>query len=185
MRITSGEYKNRQLFVPEGDFIRPTSDRMRQSIFNILRHPKWDDEFDLNDVRVMDIFCGSGSLGLEALSNGAKHCTFIDQDVRTVRKNTGFVPEDDFQIIQSSALSLKKGARDVGLVFMDPPYRQNLVTPTLQKLVDSQWLSNNAIVIVECEKNLKIEIDGGFELLDTRSQSQSELHFFRYNSAIE
>ena len=183
MRITSGEYKNRQLFVPEGDFIRPTSDRMRQSIFNILRHPKWGDEFDLNDIRVLDIFCGSGSLGLEALSNGAIHCTFIDQDVRTVRKNTGFVPEDDFEIVQSSALSLKKGKNDVGLVFMDPPYRQNLVEPTLKKLIDNQWLLDNAIVIVECEKNLRIECD--LELLDTRSQSQSDLHFFRYNTAVE
>jgi 16S rRNA (guanine966-N2)-methyltransferase len=183
MRITSGEYKNRQLFVPEGDFIRPTSDRMRQSIFNILRHPKWDDEFDLNDIRVLDIFCGSGSLGLEALSNGASHCTFIDQDVRTVRKNTGFIPEDDLEIVQSSALSLKQGSGDVGLVFMDPPYRQNLVEPTLQKLIDNQWLLDNAIVSVECEKNLKIVCD--LELLDTRSQSQSDLHFFRYNTAVE
>ncbi len=179
MRITSGEYKNRQLFVPEGDFIRPTSDRMRQSIFNILRHPKWDDTFDLDGARVLDIFCGSGSLGLEALSNGASHCTFIDQDVRTVRNNTGFVPEGGFEVIQSSALSLKQGNSDIGLVFMDPPYRQNFVEPTLQKLIDNQWLLDKAIVIVECEKGLDINCD--FELLDTRSQSQSDLYFFRYN----
>jgi 16S rRNA (guanine966-N2)-methyltransferase len=183
MRITSGDYKNRQLFVPEGDFIRPTSDRMRQSIFNILRHPKWDNAFDLNDVRVLDLFCGSGSLGLEALSNGATHCVFIDQDVRTVRKNTGFVPEDDLEIIQSSALSLKKGKSDIGLVFMDPPYRKDLVEPTLQKLIDNQWLVDHAIIIVECEKNLTIKCD--LKLLDTRSQSQSDLHFFRYNATVE
>ena len=96
MRITSGHYKNRQLFVPEGKFVRPTSDRMRQSIFNILRHPKWDDQFSLDGIHVADLFCGSGSLGLEALSNGAKHCVFIDQDVRATNDNTGFLPVDDF-----------------------------------------------------------------------------------------
>lgn len=183
MRITSGEYKNRRLFVPEGKFIRPTSDRMRQSIFNILRYPKWDDNFELSGARVMDVFCGSGSLGLEALSNGAVYCLFVDQDARTVRDNTGFISEDDFDIRQANVLNLKNGSGDIDLVFMDPPYNESLVEPAVKNLIDQNYLADGAILIIETEKGCALDLS--LDHLDTRSQAQSDLHFFRYNAAIK
>lgn len=197
MRITSGDYKNRRLFVPEGKFVRPTSDRMRQSLFNILRHPKWDLDFSLDDKYVADLFCGSGSLGLEALSNGAKHCVFVDQDVKAVTDNTGFLPEDDFEILKMNLSSqrtlgslVEKIPAFAGmthgffdLVFMDPPYNKGLVEPTLQYVLDKGMLSDGAILIIETEKSAKIESD--LELLDERYQSESKLSFLRYNTTIK
>lgn len=185
MRITSGEYKNRRLFVPEGKFVRPTSDRMRQSLFNILRHPKWDLDFSLDGKNVADLFCGSGSLGLEALSNGAKHCVFVDQDTKAVTDNTGFLPENDFEIIKSSLPNFYANGFDqtFDLVFMDPPYNKGLVEPTLQYVLDKGMLSDGAILIIETEKFAKIESD--LELLDERYQSESKLSFLRYNTAVK
>jgi 16S rRNA (guanine966-N2)-methyltransferase len=178
MRITSGTYKNRRLFVPDGKFVRPTSDRMRQSIFNILRHPKWAPDFSLDGAHIADLFCGSGSLGLEALSNGAKHCVFVDQDIKAVTNNTGFLNDDDFQIIKSSLPKIR-GLSDhkFDLIFMDPPYSQNLVEPTIQFLIEESLFADNAIIIIETEKGLSLNID--LELMDKRTQSNSDLWFFK------
>ena len=162
--------------------VRPTSDRMRQSLFNILRHPRWDSDFDLKGKNVMDLFCGSGSLGLEALSNGAKKCFFIDQDIKAVTNNTGFVPEDQFEIIQGNAMRIPKAIKNIDLVFMDPPYHQNLIVPTLEAIVSENILNDGAVLIIEAEKGLAFSHD--FEVLDMRSQSQSDLHFLRYNTTI-
>jgi 16S rRNA (guanine966-N2)-methyltransferase len=178
MRITSGTYKNRRLFVPDGKFVRPTSDRMRQSIFNILRHPKWAPDFSLDGAHIADLFCGSGSLGLEALSNGAKHCVFVDQDVKAVTNNTGFLDDDDFQIIKSSLPKVSRiPTKQFDLVFMDPPYDQNLVEPTIQLLMNNNHLANDAIIVIETEKGLNLNID--LELMDKRTQSNSDLWMYR------
>lgn len=182
MRINAGHYKNRKLFVPEGDLVRPTSDRMRQSLFNMLNHSKWADNFDFNGARVLDLFCGTGALGLEALSNGAAHCLFIDQDIFAVQRNTAFLDIEHFRVIKANALNFGKGQGDVNLVFLDPPYNKNLVEPTMTNLIEKKWLADGAIIIIETEKNLKLDLD--LELLDTKYQSKSELNIFRYHAAI-
>lgn len=182
MRITSGEYKNRKLFVPEGKAIRPTSDRMRQTLFNILRHPKWDSDFDLTGKVILDLFCGSGALGLESLSNGAQKCFFMDRDTKTVINNTGFLNEDDFQIFQGDATRVSKSIQNIDLVFMDPPYNQGLIAPTLKNLMQHNILKEGAVIIIEAEKGLVFDHD--LEILDVRSQSQSDLHFLRYHAPI-
>jgi 16S rRNA (guanine966-N2)-methyltransferase len=179
MRITGGIYKNRKLFVPEGDAVRPTSDRMRQTLFNIMHHASWLDGFDLRQARALDLFCGSGALGLEALSNGAIHCVFVDKDTTAIQKNSAFLNKDDFRIIKSNALTIGAGQGDINLVFLDPPYRQGLVEPSIQNLIEKKWLADGAIIIVETEKNYSFNID--LEVLDKRSQSQSDLNFLRYN----
>lgn len=182
MRITSGQYKNRKIFVPEGDAIRPTSDRMRQTLFNILHHAPWLDGFELQQCRALDLFCGSGALGLEALSNGSSHCIFVDINTSTVQKNAAFLNGDNYKFIKSNAAAIGAGKNDINLVFLDPPYRQNLVEPTIQNLIQKNWLADGSIIIVETEKNLNIDLD--LEILDKRSQSQSDLHFLRYKAAV-
>ncbi len=182
MRITGGQYKNRKLFVPEGADVRPTSDRMRQSLFNMLNHAQWADGFEFEGAKILDLFCGTGALGLEALSHGASHCLFIDQDIHAVQRNTAFLDNQNFRVVKSSALHFGKGNGDINLVFLDPPYRQNFVEPTIQNLIDKKWLMDGALVIIETEKNLKLDLN--LELLDTRAQSKSELHIFRYQSAV-
>lgn len=183
MRITGGHYKNKKLFVPEGIDVRPTSDRMRQSLFNMLHHAKWVNGFTLNDARVLDLFCGTGALGLEAISHGASNCLFIDQDIHAVQRNTSFLDNDQFRVVKANALNFGKGQGDINLVFLDPPYNKNLIEPTIQNLIDKKWLMDGAIVIVESEKGCNLNL--GLELLDSRSQSRSTLHIFRYNAAID
>lgn len=180
MRITSGHYKNRTLFVPEGRDIRPTSDRMRQSLLNLLRHAKWLDGFALDGARVADLFCGTGALGLEMLSNGASHVTFMDQNIQTVEKNTGFLAPSLFRIVQSDIEALPPGKGEIDLVLMDPPYRQGLADLALTLLIAQNWLSDGALIVTETERGYQFETNPALTLLDHRVQSQSQLHVFRY-----
>jgi len=182
MRITGGEYKNRKLFVPDGIDVRPTSDRMRQTLFNMLHHAKWAADFDFKEVKVIDLYCGTGALGLEALSHGAKHCLFIDQDIHAAQRNTAFLNNDDYRIVKSSALQFGQGQGDIDLVFMDPPYRKDLVKPTIDNLINKNWLADGALVIIETERQLKLNTF--LDLIETRHQAQSSLQIFSYNSEM-
>jgi 16S rRNA (guanine966-N2)-methyltransferase len=179
MRITGGKHKNRKIFCPEGDRIRPTSDRMRQTVFNILHHAGWLGDFELNGARVLDLYCGTGALGIEALSNGAIHCTFVDRDIMAVTENTAWIDNTHKQILKQDVLKIGEGQGDINLVFIDPPYRQDLIESTLGGLVNKNWLADGAIIIVESEKEFSLKTDQ-YELLDKRSQSQSNLNFLQY-----
>ena len=180
MRITGGHYKNRKLFVPEGKDVRPTSDRMRQSLFNMLHHSSWAQPFEFEGIRVLDLFCGTGALGLEALSHGAAHCLFIDTDIYAVQRNTAFLDNDQFRVVRASALKFGKGQADIDLVFMDPPYRQDLVEPTVDNLIDKNWLADGALVIIETERRLTLKTC--LDPIEIKHQGQSSLQIFTYNA---
>lgn len=182
MRITGGEYRNRKLTVPEGRDVRPTSDRMRQTLFNLLHHAKWLDGFELEGARVVDLFCGSGALGLEALSHGAAHCTFVDRETGSVKTNSAFLANNEAMIVKGDASKIGTGKGNVSLVFMDPPYFKDLITPTVLNLIEQGWLADQALIVIEAEKSLPLDLP--LEHLDTRTQSQSNLHIFRYKAAI-
>ena len=182
MRITGGQYKNRKLFVPEGNDVRPTSDRMRQTIFNLLHHANWLDNFQLNGAIVLDLYCGSGALGIEALSHGANKCVFVDRDIISIKQNSNFLYADSYQIIKADASQLSNGRGCVNLVFMDPPYFKNLIEPTVANLINNNWLADEALIVIEAEKSLMLDLP--LILLDKRGQSHSNLHVFRYKAAI-
>jgi 16S rRNA (guanine966-N2)-methyltransferase len=185
MRVTSGEYKNRKLIASEDNAIRPTSDRMRQTIFNLLSHAKWRGDFEIENARCLDLFCGSGALGLEALSRGATHCVFVDRDIKAVQKNIEALKlkSDCFLVKKSDATTLSNPFDSpYDLVFLDPPYFQNLIEPTLQNLIDKKMISKNTIIIVEAEKSFKNS--KLFRILDSRHQSKSSLYVLRYDTTI-
>jgi 16S rRNA (guanine966-N2)-methyltransferase len=185
MRVTGGQYKNRKLNVPGGRDVRPTSDRMRQSLFNMLRHASWAQDFDLNNARVVDLFCGSGALGIEALSHGARHCIFIDLDIKTIKQNTEFIDNLCFEIRKNDATKVVFNAV-FDLVFIDPPYRQNLILPALHNLAHHNALNDKAIIIIESEKEWRgDDLPDCFETLDRREQGQSALNILRYCTAVE
>lgn len=186
MRITGGQYKNRKLVVPEGKDVRPTSDRMRQTLFNMIRHARWADDFDLDGAYVLDLFCGSGALGIEALSQGAKHCTFVDMDVTSIKSNaSAILPNDDFETIKTNAVTFKpRNVQSYDLVFMDPPYNKDLIEPAIQNLIQNQTIKQNCLIIAESEKGYSIDINH-IEVIETRTQGQSSLHILRYNPTIE
>lgn len=190
MRVTGGTHKGRVINVPAGNSVRPTSDRMRESLFNILNHASWVDNAIVDDAHVMDMFCGSGALGIEALSRGAAHCVFVDNaalSLQFVKDNTAYLPKDDYQIIKASADKLSPRPSHVpprDLVFMDPPYFKGLVDDALSVLVNGGWMTDGAVIIAETEKGANIVLADMFQRLDHRVQGTSELHILRYKPAI-
>lgn len=154
MRITGGEAKGRPLASPKGMDIRPTSDRVREAIFNIIGQ-------DLSGFRVLDLFAGTGSLGLEALSRFAQHVIFIDysnHSINIIRKNLASCGYQDSATILRRDLKrkfpLNHSALQQGfdLIFLDPPYGKDFMTPLLEKISTSQLLSNKARVVAELSK---------------------------------
>lgn len=172
MRIITGRAKGKKLFTLEGDATRPTSERIKGAIFSAI-------QFDIEGRRVLDLFAGSGQMGLEALSRGATRATFIDSSreaMEIVRKNanaTGFLDESKF-IVSDAANYLRKcsGRDKYDLVFIDPPYAMNLCKKTVEALLRYEALSDGAIVVIESGEE---EIDLGtlpysnFEVIKTSS----------------
>jgi len=161
MRITSGIYRGRNLIVPKGDAVRPTSDRMRQAMFNILTAGRFldssetDIEFDLDGAFVLDAFCGTGALGLEAISRGAVGCVFIDKDktsLNCARDNVANCKIDTnvhFLLQDSGKLGVKPGSvPQANLALLDPPSRKGLVDPALSARAKNGWMATSAIAAV-------------------------------------
>lgn len=150
MRIISGKYKGRVLAGFDIDGTRPTMDRVKESLFAIIQ--KY-----VKDSIVLDLFAGSGSLGIEALSNGSKKCFFVDKNqelIYILKKNTKLL-EEDFEIIKadySNALfNFKKDNIKFDIIFLDPPYKLNLINDALNKIYKYDLLNENGIVVCEYE----------------------------------
>jgi len=150
MRIISGALKGRKLAALPGFATRPTTDRVRESIFNIIAA-------DIENARVLDLFAGTGALGLEALSRGAAGAVFVDAStgaVNIIRKNIAACrAESRARIIQWNITKnlncLQPAAPAFDLVFMDPPYDHNLILPALENLMKKDVMKNSATVIIE------------------------------------
>ena len=155
MRIIAGKHKGRPLVAPRGQNTRPTSDRAREAVFNILTHADWAPS--LEGARVIDLFAGSGSLGLEALSRGADFALFVETDNAArgaIRQNIETMSLfGSARIHRRSATQLGQRPANLGtafdFAFLDPPYNKDLVVPALKELSDGGWLSNTAVVMVE------------------------------------
>lgn len=191
MRITGGAFRGRVLRAPKGNAVRPTSDRTRQAIFNVLMGGRFlaEVDFSLEGANVLDVFCGTGALGLEALSRGALHCTFIDCDrtsLAVTRENADALALGaQTQFLLRDATKLGDRPRDmtpVTLVFVDPPYRKELVTPTLKALFSGGWLADGAILVVETEANIAVAVseDLPFEVLDARPYGDTLIRVMQY-----
>ena len=147
MRIISGSARGRKLKELQGTDTRPTTDKVKESMFNIV-------QFDIEGRRVLDLFGGTGQLGLEALSRGAESCTFVDQRkeaaalIRENVKLTGFT--DRARVVQGEALSFLASCRErFDIVFLDPPYQGGLLEQSLEKIVQFDILRDHGIMICE------------------------------------
>ncbi len=186
MRIVGGKFKGHNIASPSGAATRPTSDRVREAIFNILAHGIAG--FDLDDARVMDLFAGTGALGLEAVSRGARFCQFIDDGTEArglIRRNA-----DALGIIGLVKI-WKRDATRLGpcspqpafdLVFADPPYGKGLGEKTLQSLVEGQWLNAGAVVVLEEDETAVVNDVTRLTLLDQRSYGETQVRFYRFAS---
>ena len=188
MRIIAGKHKGRKIEVgkdPNRE-IRPTSEFAREAIFNILMHSKHiTPEQSFIGKPVLDVFCGTGAFGLEALSRGAAQVTFVDQSreamaaARYNAERMGELDHVDFYLTDASKLGRAK--KRYGLVFLDPPYFEKLVEPTLKALQTGGWLEEGALVIVEHDAKENITLPAPFTLLDERRYGRALIRVLKAN----
>jgi 16S rRNA (guanine966-N2)-methyltransferase len=182
MRIVGGEFKGRALAAPSGAATRPTSDRAREAVFNILEHAPWSP--GLEGRRVLDLFAGSGALGLEALSRGAEFALFVDQDpgargaIRANIEALGLFGRTRLHRRDAADLGAKPAGVGAAfdLVFLDPPYGLGLGEATLPGLPAGGWIAPGALVVFECGAKESPETPG-FSLLDTRLYGAAKVVF--------
>jgi 16S rRNA (guanine966-N2)-methyltransferase len=185
MRIVGGQFRGRPLAAPADDRTRPTSDRVRESVFNILGHGIPDFE-GLDGAKVLDLFAGTGALGLEALSRGATFCLFVEEEAEAralIRRNvealglTGVT-----KIFRRDATDLGPAGRNegFGLVFLDPPYGQGLAERALASAAAGSWLTPGAIAVIEERKGTAVALPAGFISLEQRSWGDTQVLFARF-----
>lgn len=178
LRIVAGEWRGRKLAAPEGDTTRPTADRTRETLFSMLASRLGAFE----GLKVADLFAGSGALGLEALSRGAAHCLFVDQDpaaVRAIRANIANLQaqgRSDVRAGSVMALGPAKGTLD--LVLLDPPYETGAGAVAIDKLARLGWIGEQTWVSLETAKTEGVSIKG-FELESSRDVGKARLHLLR------
>jgi len=182
MRIIGGKYRGRTLKSPSSNAIRPTSDRLRESIFNILVHTYGD---PITDARVLDLFAGTGALGLEAMSRGAKYALFVDDaaDARILlRENIEMLSlTGSTRFLQRNAEKLgAMGALEpFGLVFCDPPYGKRLAEKSLASARGGNWLTPGALLVIEESLRAGFKVPEGLEELERRVYDDTEIIFAR------
>ena len=186
MRIVGGIWRGRRLEAGKDDRIRPTSDRSREALFNILGHGS---DYRTasgplpQGVTVLDAFAGTGALGLEALSRGAAHALFLDNhpdSIRLIRRHLGTLDaEDRASIIQRDATQPGPAPRPCQLALLDPPYGSGLAAPALAALARQGWLSPDAVAVVEVASGEALDAIEGFVTLDERRYGKAKLVFLR------
>ncbi|MGB0629271.1 MAG: 16S rRNA (guanine(966)-N(2))-methyltransferase RsmD [Alphaproteobacteria bacterium] len=191
MRIVAGRHRGRNIIAPDGNEIRPTSDRVRESVFNILEHRDWGTGgvSVLSGARVLDAFCGTGACGLEALSRGAAHVSFLDNTNSALdlcRRNIAALKEQErTEILRSDCLKPVRPALPFDLVFMDPPYNKNLAARALQALANAGWMAAKAICVVESGLSEEIPALNDFALLEDRQYGSTRIRIFQHTKAAD
>jgi 16S rRNA (guanine966-N2)-methyltransferase len=186
MRVIGGSWRGRRLDAPAGRSVRPTSDRAREAIFNILAHGKHTggDGSPVPDAQVLDAFAGSGALGIEALSRGAVHATFLDRDpaaLAAVERNlTALKGLDRATIRRADCTAPPPASVPCDLVFLDPPYGEGLAAPALTALAAAGWIAKDALCIIEQQRDDAFELPEGFELLSERVYGKAKMLILSY-----
>jgi 16S rRNA (guanine966-N2)-methyltransferase len=189
VRIVSGEFRGKALAAPGGQTTRPTSDRARQAIFNILEHAAWSK--GVRELRVIDLFAGSGALGFEALSRGAAFCLFVETDEAArgaIRENVdamGLFGRTRVHRRDATQLGQRPGADGPAfdLAFLDPPYGKGLGETALERLAAGGWLAPGAVVVFERgAEEAPLEAQG-YAQLDLRDYGAARVWFLRWPGA--
>ena len=182
MRIVGGRLRGRNLASPASRDIRPTADRLRESLFNILIHA-YDDP--ISDARVLDLFAGTGALGIEAISRGAKFALFIDNGAEAralMRDNVealGLGGATKVYRRDAANLGAAHPLEPFSLVFLDPPYGKGLAEKALVSLRDGGWLTRAALAVVEEASAAGFKPPQGFAELERRAYDDTEFVFLK------
>jgi 16S rRNA (guanine966-N2)-methyltransferase len=183
MRIAGGSLKGRPLYAPAGRATRPTSDRVREAVFNVLAHGI--EGFELEGARVLDLFAGTGALGLEALSRGARFALFVDEATAAraaIRRNAETLDvTGQVKIWRRDATKLGPCAplAPFQLAFIDPPYGRGFGDAALAQLVSGAWLAPGAVVVVEDSDRATVTAPDGLDVLDSRIYGDTQVLFLR------
>ena len=182
MRVIAGRHRGRVLKAPDGETTRPTADRVRQALFDMLWHAPWGGRTMVQDQLVLDAFAGTGALGLEALSRGADHATFIEKDraaLTVLRTNIAACKEEARSAVLAADVTKPPRARvPCGLVFLDPPYGQELVPQAVAALEAAGWIAPGALIVAELGEGETLALPGYRELAQ-RSHGAAALHMLR------
>ena len=183
MRIIAGKHKRRVLRAPEGAAVRPTGERAREALFDILAHGRFAEQDLCLDAMVLDAFAGTGAFGLEALSRGARHATFMEKDraARAVlQQNIAALGEERrTAILAADATRPPRAGGPCSLAFLDPPYHEDLAAPALTALVRAGWLAQDAFVVVELAARADFAPQEDFALLAERRYGAAKFMFLR------
>lgn len=185
MRVTGGKHRGRRIEALPGLDVRPTAIKARQALFNILAHsPKLLAHPPLPALaRVVDVFAGTGALGFEALSRGASHVTFIDNDgaaLDLIRRNAAHLGEaEQVSVLRRDATQPGRAPSACGLAFLDPPYGSGLAGPALAALENEGWFRPGAIAVVEIGANEDFAPPEGFAIVDVRAYGAAKVVIVR------
>ena len=182
MRVVGGKLRGRNLAAPQSQAIRPTADRLRETLFNILAHA-YDDP--VTGARVLDLFAGTGALGIEAASRGAAFVLFVDDGAEAralIRQNVEALGLGGVTRVfrrDAAKLGAAHPLEPFSLVFLDPPYGKGLAEQALVSMREGNWLTPEALIVVEESVAAAFKAPDGFEELERREQGESELIFVR------
>ena len=174
MRVIAGKFKGKKLLPPKSEFIRPTGDKVKQAIFTKL-------QFFVEGKRVLDLFSGSGALGIEALSRGAREVIFVDHSregvnlTKTNLKNVGKLCEVIFSLFDK-ALEKFKGKFD--LILLDPPYKSGYYEQCLETIYKRQLLSDDGVIVCERDRTLPFNVDY-FEMFDSKNYGTVSVDYYK------
>jgi len=184
MRIVGGKHRGRRLVAPPGDNVRPTSDRAREALFDILSHGRLAaDGIPFAGAAVLDAFAGTGALGLEALSRGASEVVFFERDpeaLTILRRNVASLGESDrAEILACDATRPPRAGLRCAVAFLDPPYRSGLAAAALGAIAAAGWLAEDALAVIEVGAREEFAPPAGFTHLDGRVYGAARLVFLR------
>ena len=185
MRIITGKFRGRNLFKSDNlKSLRPTTDKNREALFNILSFGKFAKglDFKLIDSKILDLCCGTGSIGFEALSRGAKFITFIDNNrehLDLVKKNAELLKvESDSEIICADARNLLANKNEFDLIFLDPPYSEDSL-PIIKNLLEKNFIHEKTLLVVEMKSGKEPKSFSPLTLLESRKYGSTSFNFLR------
>lgn len=184
MRIVAGSLRGKRLVSPDGEGVRPTADRTREALFNILEGGRLTGGVSpLPGARILDAFAGTGALGLEALSRGAAQVDFLERyapALSALRANTSALgTAETCRVHDRDVLHPPRAAAPADVVFLDPPYNQGLARPALEALTKAGWIAGDTLICLELLKSEEAEAPPDFTRLDERKYGKAKLCFLR------
>lgn len=179
MRVIAGKLKAMQLAAPEGKDTRPTADRARESLFNVLEHGKYSRV--LRGARVVDVFAGTGALGIESISRGASSVTFFERDSKALAVLSANIKKTKMdaicKIIKSDALHPQNPQAPCDVLFFDPPYYLDLPTQSVAAFAQMGWMAEDSLSIIQLHPKDPFEAPDGFAVIDERKYGVARFLF--------